>query len=687
MELSSIFYFIIVAIGFGFVVFWHELGHFLAAKWAGVRVEQFAIGFGHALVSYRKGLGFRFGSSGREYEQLLQTRGAGEPQVDALAISPTEYRLNWMPLGGYVKMYGQEDMVASTTSTDPDHYMNKSVGKRMVIISAGVVMNVILAAMLFTLLFFIGYQPPAPLIGTVVAGSAAQRAGLQVGDTIISINGTPQHSWQNVQVDTALLQPDRIAVFEVQPAGTEGEAGRRRVDVIPERGKNGGLITIGIAPSPRLQAGELAEGVDHEKLAWLYAPDVLAVGPRERIVAVAGVAVDLDDYHVLDRAVRQSRGKPVELTVQTRDGAREQRQLVARLLEVGPSGGDGDENKGLGLAGLLPQVEVMSVQESSPNLAKLLPGDVIEQIEVVGTADRISQPSFAQMRQVLGAAGSAGQRVDVLVRRGDEQVMLKALKLIVIERETGQYGLGFMPASDCGSTSLSAIVPGSPASEAGVPPQGRVVAVAGKEVSSWLEVLAALQDAVSAGAGEVQVSVAQGEAPPQTYTLKLDAVTGALVTATVPVPVLPLVLDPQNLVTTTLQTSNPLTAIGWGLRETKDQIVQLYITLKRLTVDRTVSPRNLTGPVGIFQFGTIAASRGTEWIIWFLALISANLAVVNFLPIPILDGGHMVFLASEKITGRPPSPKVQTAALYAGLLLIVGLVLFVTYNDIQRLLM
>ena len=80
------------------------------------------------------------------------------------------------------------------------------------------------------------------------------------------------------------------------------------------------------------------------------------------------------------------------------------------------------------------------------------------------------------------------------------------------------------------------------------------------------------------------------------------------------------------------------------------------------------------------------ARNGPDWVIWFMAMISANLAVVNFLPIPILDGGHMVFLASEKITGKPPSPKVQTAALYTGLLLIVGLVLFVTYNDLQRLL-
>src|SRR3984885_12091335 len=62
----------LLVVGFGFVIFWHELGHFLAAKWAGVKVEQFAVGFGHALFSWRKGLGFRRGSSREEYEQRLR---------------------------------------------------------------------------------------------------------------------------------------------------------------------------------------------------------------------------------------------------------------------------------------------------------------------------------------------------------------------------------------------------------------------------------------------------------------------------------------------------------------------------------------------------------------------------------------------------------------------------------------
>ncbi|HEY7087073.1 MAG TPA: site-2 protease family protein, partial [Tepidisphaeraceae bacterium] len=144
--------------GFGFVIFWHELGHFLAAKWAGVRVEQFAVGFGQALISWRKGLGFRYGSSRKEYERKLRSwvnANEGSSQVDSLmsderkldyasqtlGLGETEYRLNWIPLGGYVKMLGQDDMDPTQRSDSPNSYTSKSIGKRMVIVSAGVVMN------------------------------------------------------------------------------------------------------------------------------------------------------------------------------------------------------------------------------------------------------------------------------------------------------------------------------------------------------------------------------------------------------------------------------------------------------------------------------------------------------------------------------------------------------------------
>src|SRR5690348_7262724 len=141
--------FILLVFGFGFVVFWHELGHFLAAKWAGVKVEQFAVGFGQAILSWRKGLGFRIGSSNAEFEDKCRAHLQSKLRTDdlnaqvdfdqndyvrasrELAISETEYRLNWIPLGGYVKMLGQDDLKPNAQVSDPRAYNMKPIGKRM----------------------------------------------------------------------------------------------------------------------------------------------------------------------------------------------------------------------------------------------------------------------------------------------------------------------------------------------------------------------------------------------------------------------------------------------------------------------------------------------------------------------------------------------------------------------------
>src|SRR5213078_27045 len=123
--LSQVPSFLLLVLGFGFVVFFHELGHFLAAKWAGVKVEQFAVGFGQAVFAWRKGLGLRVGTTAKEFKKRLDAhldaqdarRQGGElrpkegtdehSELDyvraarELGISETEYRLNWIPLGGY----------------------------------------------------------------------------------------------------------------------------------------------------------------------------------------------------------------------------------------------------------------------------------------------------------------------------------------------------------------------------------------------------------------------------------------------------------------------------------------------------------------------------------------------------------------------------------------------------------
>src|SRR5439155_26226111 len=106
--------------------------------------------------------------------------------------------------------------------------------------------------------------------------------------------------------------------------------------------------------------------------------------------------------------------------------------------------------------------------------------------------------------------------------------------------------------------------------------------------------------------------------------------------------------------------------------------------LHRLVTGR-VSYKSVLGPLGIFHAGRQFAYKGDDWLIWFLAMISADLAVVNFLPIPIVDGGLFTFLIVEKIQGRPLSAKTQSIAQVVGLAIILSVFLLVTYQDIARL--
>src|SRR5882762_8548919 len=180
MTLPNVLAIAALVFGFGFVVFFHELGHFLAAKWVGIKVEQFAVGFGHAMLAFRKGLGLRVGSTTKEFEQKVREHAEQKHSrkgdlssaelsaaAEDLGLGETEYRLNWMPLGGYVKMLGQDDLNPGAQSDDPRAYNRKSIGARMFVVSAGVIMNVILAAIFFMIVFLMGFNVPPSMVGGI----------------------------------------------------------------------------------------------------------------------------------------------------------------------------------------------------------------------------------------------------------------------------------------------------------------------------------------------------------------------------------------------------------------------------------------------------------------------------------------------------------------------------------------
>jgi regulator of sigma E protease len=120
-----------------------------------------------------------------------------------------------------------------------------------------------------------------------------------------------------------------------------------------------------------------------------------------------------------------------------------------------------------------------------------------------------------------------------------------------------------------------------------------------------------------------------------------------------------------------------------GFRETVEQVKQVVLILHSLFTGR-VSATNLSGPAGIIYHATSFASEGPSKLLIFLTMLSANLAVLNFLPIPALDGGHMLFLAAEGIRGKPVDERLQIRLTIAGVICLLSLMVFATAMDIGR---
>jgi regulator of sigma E protease len=687
----------LLALGLGFVIFFHELGHFLAAKYCDVKVDQFAIGFGPAIVAWRKGLGFHWGTTTPAYDRIIEENFPAEPKDQAeykpqisqaqaseigakLGVGETEYRLNWIPLGGYVKMLGQDDLKPGVTAEDPRAYNNKTVGARMLIVSAGVIMNVILAAIGFMIVFMIGYPVPPASIGGVASMSPASRAtradgtlvGLQPGDKIIEYNGKLMYGdYSRIQLDVALTHDGtRVPILVQHPDGQQ-----ETLYATPEKSGDGkGLVELGIT-QPFAMAGMDADADDKTDYAKTNLPDVSALRPGDVITQIAGQNVKADGDAAMAQlfaAMEASDGKPVDLTVKSLDGQISHKTVTPRFAE--PTAGKGDLN----FLGMVPRAMVVGLNDDSPALDKLKPGDTI--LAVDGGTDHLQNPSLEQIRTTLSEAGDKDQKVSLTVL-GPGQTkphVAEDLAAYRIPDSGGRMGLGILLACDEMHLVVARTLDESPASGK-IPAGATLTAINGKAISNWFEVRRAVASAKPGDNLSLSFIPPEKGAKPTVATIEIrqqDIDAARQVTLTHYLDVRPMV--------SALHTHNPLVALQWGVIETRDLIMQFYVTLQRM-LTHDVALSNVMGPVGMAHLGAQVASRGTAWLIWFLCQISANLAVVNFLPIPIVDGGLFTLLILEKIQGKPLSPDAQRIVQMVGLVLILGVFLLVTYQDIARM--
>jgi regulator of sigma E protease len=263
----------------------------------------------------------------------------------------------------------------------------------------------------------------------------------------------------------------------------------------------------------------------------------------------------------------------------------------------------------------------------------------------------------------------------IVVRDGKEQEVTDLKPNIRLQ--TGGKGLGIRPGMDADHAVVGGVVNDSAAATAGITPGSTILKVNGQDVKSWFDVHRQLSSAKPGDKVKLEYQTLGGEVKPADVTLSQDQVAAIHNVRYVDLLALAEPREPRKA-------ENALQAMGWGVTETRDFILQFYLTLRRMA-DGTVSPANLMGPIGIFHAGTKFAYKGHDWLIWFLSMISANLAVVNFLPIPIVDGGLFTFLILEKIKGRPLSARTQTIAQFVGMAVLLCVFLLVTYQDIARL--
>ena len=702
---------ILIIIGFGLLITVHEFGHFIAARWAGIRVESFAVGMGPPVITYRSGIGLRWGSS----DALVKERTGKMPsqltreEQQSSGIGETEYSLRLFFLGGYVKMLGQEDGNPNAVSNDPRSYTSTPIGKRMVVVSAGVVMNLLTAILFFMIAFLVGVPFEAPVVGTIAPGSPAMVAkpvstdskpndtppamtGLQSGDKIISIDGKPVSTFSDVMVASAMSVPDKKIMVQVQRERSEEPM---TFAIEPQQDETMGIRQMGIAPAITTTLRSLAD----QPLAEAQLEEAFTRAGAEasdartlagwRISTVNGNPVS--EWSEVTSALSKNPGSTASLLWEPPPGSTDSPRTISvtarpdyQNLYYELNGLNGLTQ---GLLGLAPLVVIETVPADSPNIGVLEAGDIILSVA------SIQGPRMGEFRSTIGEYAGKDLPMSVLRNGSVKDVVTKVSRegrVGVLPSFATRMPITAQPLIRSASSIDGPFDP-TPISKLQLLPRTRIDKINETPITDWPSLrealLKATADSCTSGKpAEVRIAWTLPLADAQTENGVIEISpeeSKALHALGYSLPIQSFYFDPMQVRLSA--NGNPFTAIKLGFAETWKIMVLTYTTIDRVLFTQSVSPKQLHGPVGIVHIGSRVADRGYTYLIFFLAMISVNLAVLNFLPIPIVDGGLFLFLVYEKIMKRPPSIAFQNGATLIGLAMIGTLFIYTFYNDIGRL--
>ncbi len=657
----ALIYILQVLLGFGFIIFIHEMGHFLAAKFVGIRVHAFSVGFPMPFV-------------GKRFANIFHKK-----------IGDTDYRLGWVPFGGYVQMEGQSDTpgkLGDAIKSDPGDYRNKSYWQKTLVLLGGVTMNAITAILFFVLAFSVGVTFIEPTVGQVQPQSKAWVANeIKVGDHITHVNGRAVDDFEDVVYTGVFEGGDRIEVTVERKEG--GKTVSKDVTVLLDADPTFGLNLPGI----RAQHRVLITGDEAERFAESLGEDRPVDG--DEIVAVGGRR--LRNYDDFQGAMSISRGETV---IRFKRGSGESAREWDVKYTPSRHFTSGSSSNVLGMyISSLPTVRVVR-GGSAGERAGLKEGDRLVAWQSGSTEQAFS--SFGEFQDWLNS--TQGKTQTLIIERSGKRM---PLSVTADEKDSapGRYELGVIMGDmkvpeDSEAVKILGVRDGSAASKAGIRAGDKITgaSVAGVDFynpsGGFLSklfgkaeekfglpalglALAAAYDAEERKAQDITFKI-ERDGKSQTLKVSPDLNSYESVAAMV--------------VSVAEQRSAPVTkgffdSIGAGFHHSKKVGYKIAMTLMGLFSGR-ISITHLGGPIVIAKRSYSLAGWGLGTLIFFLAFISLNLAIVNLIPIPILDGGQWLLVSIEAAAGKPVPEKLLNPIMTVSFFLVVGLMLFVLGNDI-----
>jgi len=642
-------YFFLAFLALGFLIFIHELGHYFMAKHVGMKVEAFGIGFGRSLYKWKR--------------------------------NGVEWRYNWLPFGGYVKIAGMEMKKGEDPYSTPGSFFTKSPLDRIKVALAGPLVNIVFAFLMFTAVWIVGgrekpYSEYTKKIGWVDPKSELYAQGVRPGDEIISYNGmeysaTKDHLYAPMTAGNKLIVQGQYVNYQTG----QKEIFEHEVSPYPRPGSmNDELLTSGIiqpASYVIYRPSKLAE--DRKRLVKALDPNIGGFKEGDRIIWVDGERI-FSHYQL--RQILNSgmalltikRGEETLLRRVPRVEVHELRldqniknELTDYQFESGLTGQklndlydipyditpDGVVEKRLRFIDKDVEKEAFPKQFFSEKEEPLQPGDQI--LAVDGVPVKYAYQVFYQLQQnkvnvvVLRnpelteatSWGEADQQFDELVNVVDLSAVASSIGTQSLVQKSGNLVL------------LEPIVP-KKRSDLFTEP---------KDQADYQARLMEREKQID----EIETVELREKVRQQFENEKNELILGLIG------------IQDQAI----LYHPNPFVMFA-------DVTVEMWNTLKALFTG-TLSPKWLSGPVGIVQAVQQSWSVSFMEVLFWMGLISLNLGYLNLLPIPVLDGGYILLFLFEMVTGKRIKPESLEKLIVPFFILLIMLILFVTFHDISRI--